>query len=122
MTFRAATTATILSLASLAGAFHAPAAHRALAPAAHRDRASASRLPMSAEPESEVDKLRAQAAKYRAEYEQSMKEMGKDPSSGAAASAAAGPVVKNLSVAEAQALSKAINFEAGDAAAQIQSL
>lgn len=69
--------------------------------------------------ESEVDKLRAAAAKAREEYERLSKEMGKEVTTTATAT----PVVtKNLSVEEVQAISKTINFESGDATSQIQSL
>lgn len=119
MTLRAAAAAaTLLALASRAAAFQAPAAQRgALAPA----RRAPAPLAMSSEPESEVDRLRAQAAKYRAQSDALSKEMGKAAPSGAPAAPAA-PVSKNLSVAEARAAAGGIAFEAGDAAAQVAAL
>ena len=51
---------------------------------------------LAADPATEAEKLRAQAAKYRAEYEQLSQEMGKaaPPSSDAPAGAAAAPAAR----------------------------
>ena len=81
---------------------------------------------LAADPATEAEKLRAQAAKYRAEYEQLSQEMGKaaPPSSDAPAGAAAAPAAREdlLSAEEARALASAVDFAGGDAAAQVAAL
>lgn len=73
--------------------------------------------------ESEVEKLRAAAAKAREEYERLSKEMGKEvTSSGTMTATATAPVKKNLSVDEVQAIAKTISFDSGDATTQSQAL
>mmetsp|Transcript_24473 Transcript_24473/g.41907 ORF Transcript_24473/g.41907 Transcript_24473/m.41907 type:complete len:407 (-) Transcript_24473:114-1334(-) len=125
MTFQTAKTAvTVLSLLSLGSAFHAPCNHHVVTPSLHHgnnNRISSLQLSMSTE--SEVEKLRAAAAKAREEYERLSKEMGKEVTAGGTMTATAdAPVVKNLSADEVKAISKTINFEAGDATSQIQAL
>lgn len=73
--------------------------------------------------ETEVEKLRAAAAKAREEYERLSKEMGKDvDSSGMVSEKAATVEVKNLSVDEIQSIATGINFGSGDAASQTKAL
>eukprot|EP00584_Thalassiosira_punctigera_P004233 CAMPEP_0172530196 /NCGR_PEP_ID=MMETSP1067-20121228/4000_1 /TAXON_ID=265564 ORGANISM="Thalassiosira punctigera, Strain Tpunct2005C2" /NCGR_SAMPLE_ID=MMETSP1067 /ASSEMBLY_ACC=CAM_ASM_000444 /LENGTH=403 /DNA_ID=CAMNT_0013314351 /DNA_START=37 /DNA_END=1248 /DNA_ORIENTATION=- len=118
-------TATLLSLVALTGAFHAPSTHHVIAPSFQydkHDRISSTQLSMSTA--SEVEKLRAAAAKAREEYERLSKEMGKDVASSSASTAAtvAAPEPKNLSVEEVRAISNNVDFASGDAASQIESL
>mmetsp|Transcript_18090 Transcript_18090/g.37075 ORF Transcript_18090/g.37075 Transcript_18090/m.37075 type:complete len:438 (+) Transcript_18090:185-1498(+) len=73
---------------------------------------------------SEVEKLRAAAAKAREEYERLSKEMGKEigtsPSATSSTATLAPP--KSLSPTEIQTLAKSIDFESGDAASQSTAL
>lgn len=69
--------------------------------------------------QTEVEKLRAAAAKAREEYEQLSKANGKEVNKG---TAAATVEVKNLSVNEVKTIADKINFGAGDAASQAQAL
>jgi hypothetical protein len=68
---------------------------------------------------SEVEKLRAAAAKAREEYERLSKEMGKEisPSGTMTATTTATPK-KNLSINDVQALANSIDFDSGDATSQ----
>lgn len=115
-------TSILISVLSLAGAFHTPSTYHAMAPSVQNDnhhRIATTQLSMSAE--SEVEKLRAAAAKAREEYERLMKETGKDVASSSTATAAA-PVAKNLSMGEVRAISQTIDFASRDAASQTQAL
>lgn len=112
-------TAAILSLAACActSAFQAPSGHRRIMASSRSSSSSSSRLSMAAEL-SEVEKLRAAAAKAREEYEQLSKEMGKDVTSSSTATATAAVPKKNLSVDEVRNIAKTIDFESGDASTQ----
>lgn len=68
--------------------------------------------------QSEVEKLRAAAAKAREEYEQLQKANGKEINKSAVATVE----VKNMSVNEVKTIADTINFGAGDAASQSQAL
>ncbi|KAL7544768.1 hypothetical protein ACHAWF_008131 [Thalassiosira exigua] len=106
-----ATAVLSLALSGCASAFTAPSSHRRIA---------STRLSMSTQ--SEVEKLRAAAAKAREEYERLSQEMGKEVASSGATSVATLPQPKNLSVEDARAVANAIDFEAGDAASQSSAL
>ncbi|KAL7472109.1 hypothetical protein ACHAXS_012432 [Conticribra weissflogii] len=71
---------------------------------------------------SEVEKLRAAAAKAREEYERLSKEMGKEIATSSSASTATLTPPKSLTTAELQTLAKSIDFESGDAASQSTAL
>jgi hypothetical protein len=74
--------------------------------------------------QSEVEKLRAAAAKAREEYERLSKEMGKEvTSSGDVTDVRSGKVQpKNLSVDQAKSIASNIDFKSGDANSQIMAL
>lgn len=72
--------------------------------------------------EDEVAKLRAAAQKAREEAAALAKEMGKDIETESATAVATKPTAKSLSKDDAISLSSAVDFEAGDAAAQSESL
>eukprot|EP00985_Skeletonema_marinoi_P012597 scaffold6096_cov98-Skeletonema_marinoi.AAC.5 len=74
--------------------------------------------------QSEVEKLRAAAAKAREEYERLSKEMGKEvTSSGDVADARATQVTpKNLSVDQVKSIAADIDFSSGDANSQTTAL
>ena len=111
-----------LSLLACAGAFRAgPPLHRAIAPSLRRG-ARVAPSPLAMSTESEVDKLKAAAAKAREEYERLSKEMGKEVESAGGPATATAPVAKNLSVEEVTGIAKTIDFATGDAASQSKAL
>ncbi|KAL7537954.1 hypothetical protein ACHAXR_008174 [Thalassiosira sp. AJA248-18] len=123
MTSKAFTAASLLSLIACTSAFQTPLAPRHVStPSLHRNihHGRSSHLSMSTE--SEVDKLRAAAAKAREEYEKLSKEMGKDITPSGDMAAKNSVQVKDLSVAEVQAIANDINFVSGDATSQSQAL
>ncbi|KAL7515102.1 hypothetical protein ACHAXN_012463 [Cyclotella atomus] len=103
----------LLSLISGSNAFHLPARSSTL-PSRVRS------LQMSDTELSEVDRLRAAAAKAREEYDRLSKEAGKEVVSSNTAAATAIPT-KSLSQSEIQSLASSINFT-GDATAQSSAL
>lgn len=109
--------ATLLSALALTSGFQLPSSNHVVTPTQHR---TPSHLFMSAQ--TEVERLRAAAAKAREEYEQLSKEMGKDVTASGTAAIVDAPVLKNLSVNEVQAIAKDIDFSSGDAATQSQAL
>ena len=120
---RTAKAAAVLSLAALASAFHAPSTSTQHAIPYASSRAASSPLSMSST-QTEVERLRAAAAKAREEYEKLSKEAGKEvaPSGLVVDKSMAGPAAKNLSVEEARAISANVNFDGGDAATQTDAL
>ena len=72
--------------------------------------------------ETDVEKLRAAAAKAREEYEQLSKAMGKEISSSGDVVDSDAPVQKNLSINEVQEIATSINFGSGDATTQSKAL
>lgn len=125
MSSKTTATATLLSLLALqANGFHLPQSHNVGVTTRPNHRAiSTSQLSMATEELTEVEKLRAAAAKAREEYERLSKEMGKEVDAKGDL-AAAGTVVeaKNLSVTEVQDIATSLNFGTGDAASQITKL
>mmetsp|Transcript_6232 Transcript_6232/g.14106 ORF Transcript_6232/g.14106 Transcript_6232/m.14106 type:complete len:402 (-) Transcript_6232:62-1267(-) len=115
-----ATAAALLSLVALSNGFNLPSNHHVLTPTCrNNNRIRSSQLSMSTQ--SEVEKLRAAAAKAREEYEKLSAEYGKDVTSTKTKTVAA-PVKKNLSFDEVQVIAKTVNFESGDASTQSQAL
>ena len=80
MSSKTTATATLLSLLALqANGFHLPQSHNVGVTTRPNHRAiSASQLSMATEELTEVEKLRAAAAKAREEYQRLSKEMGKE--------------------------------------------
>ncbi|KAL7453630.1 hypothetical protein ACHAWC_005277 [Mediolabrus comicus] len=77
----------------------------------------------SADTQSEVEKLRAAAAKAREEYERLSKEMGKEvTASGDVAESGQQVESKNLSVDQVKSIATDIDFSSGDAASQSMAL
>jgi len=110
-----ATAAALLSLFALSNGFNLPV-NNVLTSTSNRIHSS--HLSMSGE--TEVEKLRRQAAKAREDYERLSKEMGKDVNTKAVSVGA--PVKKNLSIDEVQAVAESVNFGTGTAATQSQAL
>ena len=77
----------------------------------------------SADTQSEMEKLRAAAAKAREEYERLSKEMGKEvTASGDVAESGRQVESKNLSVDQVKSIATDIDFSSGDAASQSMAL
>ena len=115
------TIVTLLCLIALTSGFNLQSnVHPAIAPRSriHRNRSrssSSSQLFMS----SEVERLRAAAAKAREEYERLS---GKEVSSSGTVAATSAPPKKDLSFDDFQSLAKSIDFGSGDATAQTLAL
>lgn len=110
-----AAAALLLPLIACTNAFQLPSAQHAISSSIRRT----SQLAMSGE--SEIEKLRAAAAKAREEYERLSKESGKDVAA-AGSAMPAGPVLKNLSVDEVKSVAANIDFSSGDASSQSDAL
>ncbi|KAL3756329.1 hypothetical protein ACHAWU_007280 [Discostella pseudostelligera] len=126
MTSKVFISGTVLSLLALASGFNLPSTHRAIATTTSGSRVANPRSPSSSQlfMSSEVEKLRAAAAKAREEYERLSKEMGKEisPSGTMTATTTAATPKKNLSFNDVQALAKSIDFNSGDATSQSSAL
>jgi hypothetical protein len=112
---------TLLALSTTADAFQVHSNHGAVKKMTTRQNKSF--LSMT-DTQSEVEKLRAAAAKAREEYERLSKEMGKEvTSSGDVTDARAAKVqTKNLSVDEVKSIATDIDFSSGDANSQTTAL
>lgn len=121
MTSSKATTATLLSILALTSGFNLPHHHAHHHVVTLPSTRTVSQLSMSST-ETEVEKLRAAAAKAREEYEQLSKAMGKEISSSGDVVDSDAPVQKNLSINEVQEIATSINFGSGDATTQSKAL
>ena len=121
MTSSKATTATLLSILALTSGFNLPRHHAHHHVVTLPSTRTVSQLSMSST-ETEVEKLRAAAAKAREEYEQLSKAMGKEISSSGDVVDSDAPVQKNLSINEVQEIATSINFGSGDATTQSKAL
>lgn len=119
MTRNTVMSAIFVSLLVLASGFNAPPSQISRRVTNANGRSPTSQLFMS----SEVEKLRAAAAKAREEYERLSKEMGKEiPSSGTMTATSTSTTKKDLSFDDVQALAKSIDFNSGDAVLQSSAL
>jgi len=119
------TTTTLLSMLALScNGFNIPQSHNVVSPSNNHRSILSTQLSMSStETEmTEVEKLRAAAAKAREEYQELSKAMGKEVDAKGDITSPDTVKPKNLSVSEVEKIANSMNFGVGDASSQTQKL
>ena len=120
------TTTTILSMLALScNGFNIPQSHNVISSSNNHRSILSTQLLMSSSTETEmteVEKLRAAAAKAREEYQELSKAMGKEVDAKGDITSPDTVQPKNLSVGEVEKIANSMNFGTGDASSQTQKL